>query len=113
MEGGIRTERQSVAAENHFRSHGLRLLPRQNFSNVEVIRRCLLAKMGIGLLPRCVVSGDIEQGRLAEQSASGAPYRFYSAVIWPKESDVSPRLQAFLQVVDLSHGDKPAVGPSG
>ena len=98
-----------VAAEDHFKSHGLRLTPRQNFSNVEVIRRCLLAKMGIGLLPRCVVSDDIEQGRLAEQSVSGAPYRFYSTVIWPKESDVSPRLQAFLQEVEASHGDKLSV----
>lgn len=95
-----------VAAENHFKNYSLRLAPRQNFSNVEVIRRCLLARMGIGLLPRCVVSEDIEQERLVEQSVKGAPYRFYSTVIWPKESDVSPRLRAFLSEVAKSGGSK-------
>jgi DNA-binding transcriptional LysR family regulator len=89
-----------VAAERHFKASSLRLAPRQSFSNVEVIRRCLLAKMGIGLLPRCVVSEDIAEGRLLQQSVTGAPYRFYSTVIWPKEAVASPRLAAFLQAVD-------------
>jgi len=94
-----------VAAENHFKDCSLKLAPRQSFSNVEVIRRCLLAKMGIGLLPRCVVQEDIEQGRLQQQSVSGAPYRFYSTVIWPAESETSPRLQAFLNVVEAAGTD--------
>lgn len=92
-----------VAAENHFRQCGLRLSPRQSFSNVEVIRRCLLAKMGIGLLPRCVVSADIEQGRLAEQAVDGAPYVFHSSLIWPEEATPSARLLAFIEVVSASH----------
>ena len=89
-----------VAAEKHFKSASLRLAPRQCFSNVEVIRRCLLAKMGIGLLPRCVVSEDIEAGRLVQQAVAGAPYRFYSTIVWPKEAVASPRLTAFLKSVE-------------
>lgn len=88
-----------VAAELHFRDCGLRLTPRQSFSNVEVVRRCLLAKMGVGLLPRCVVSEDITEGRLKEQKVKGAPYKFKSTVIWPKEASVSARLDAFLTVI--------------
>lgn len=87
-----------VAAETHFRQCGLRLAPRQSFSNVEVIRRCLLAKMGVGLLPRCVVSEDLAEGRLQEQKVHGAPYRFKSTVIWPQETEISARLNVFLQV---------------
>ena len=88
-----------VAAETHFKESGLRLSPRQSFSNVEVIRRCLLTKMGVGLLPRCVVSEDISTGRLREQKVKGAPYQFRSTVIWPEQSDISAKLNAFLQVV--------------
>jgi len=88
-----------VAAEAHFMHCGLRLNPRQSFSNVEVIRRCLLAKMGIGLLPRCVVNDDIMDGRLVEQKVQGAPYRFQSTVIWPKEATISARLDVFIQVI--------------
>lgn len=88
-----------VAAEEHFSQFGFRLAPRQSFSNVEVIRRCLLAKMGVGLLPRCVVHDDIVAGRLQEQKVQGAPYRFNSTVIWPAETEVSARLEVFLQVI--------------
>ena len=92
-----------VAADNHFKQQGLRLNPRQSFSNVEVIRRCLLAKMGVGLLPRCVVEEDISDGRLQEQKVTGAPYCFESTVVWPREADISPRLNLFLQVVRDQH----------
>lgn len=88
-----------LAAESHFKQYGLRLSPRQCFSNVEVIRRCLLAKMGVGLLPRCVVEEDIASGRLQIQAVVGAPYRFDSTVVWPREAEISPRLKMFLQVV--------------
>ncbi|MGB0865686.1 MAG: LysR family transcriptional regulator [Granulosicoccaceae bacterium] len=88
-----------MAAEQHFKQQGLKLSPRQCFSNVEVIRRCLLAKMGVGLLPRCVVEEDIAAGRLLQQNVSGAPYCFESTVVWPSEAEISPRLNLFLQVV--------------
>jgi DNA-binding transcriptional LysR family regulator len=92
-----------VAAEAHFKKHGLRLSPRQNFSNVEVIRRCLLSRMGIGLLPRCVVEEDLQQGHLKIQPVTGTPYRFQSAVIWPENAQPSPRLQALLQVIEQNN----------
>jgi DNA-binding transcriptional LysR family regulator len=69
---------------------------------VEVIRRCLLAKMGIGLLPRCVVNADIEQGHLAEQAVDGAPYLFRSSLIWPEEATPSARLLAFIEAVNAN-----------
>lgn len=88
-----------VAADQHFRAAGLQLVPRQCFSNVEVVRRCLLAKMGVGLLPRCVVAEDLLAGRLVEQKIHGTPYCFESTVVWPQGATVSPRLQVFLEVV--------------
>ncbi len=88
-----------LAAEQHFKQHSLRLTPRQSFSNVEVIRRCLLAKMGVGLLPRCVVAEDLSEGRLCEQKVEGAPYFFNSTIVWPQGAELSPRLNVFLQVV--------------
>lgn len=91
-----------VAAENHFKQCSLQLTPRQCFSNVEVIRRCLLARMGIGLLPRCVVNADIEQGHLAEQAVDGAPYLFRSTLIWPEEAAPSARLLAFIEAVNAT-----------
>jgi len=87
------------AAENHFQNNSLRLEPRQCFSNVEVIRRCLLAKMGIGILPRCVVMEDLENGVLVQQPVKDTPYQFDSKLIWPKEAQVSPRLRSLQHVI--------------
>lgn len=90
-----------VAAEAHFRALGLYLKPRQAFTNVEVIRRCLLANMGIGLLPACVVADDVAQGRLKIQAVEGTPYCFQSALIYPEGRRLLPKLTAFIQVIEL------------
>ncbi len=91
-----------IAAENHFNKNALKLTPRQSFSNVEVIRRCLLSRMGIGLLPQCVVEEDLQKGRLKQQPVSDTPYHFYSTVIWPGKTQPSPRLNAFLQATKVN-----------
>ncbi|MEZ5450663.1 MAG: LysR family transcriptional regulator [Thiolinea sp.] len=91
-----------VCAEEHFRSHGLHLKPRQSFTNVEVIKRCLLANMGIGLLPYCVVADDLAQGTLKQQAVAGAPYHFHSMLAYPPGRTRLPRLEAFIQVIEQS-----------
>ncbi len=88
-----------VVAEAHFKKQGLTLKPRQSFSNVEVVRRCLLANMGYGLLPRCVVEEDLQQGALVEQAVEGVPYEFRSMLIYPKGMTVLPKLEALIGVI--------------
>ena len=78
----------------------LRLKPHQSFANVEVVRRCLLANLGVGLLPRCVVEEDIAAGELMQLNVAGTPYQFRSSVIYPKERKISPKLSALLKVVE-------------
>ena len=89
-----------IAAEAHFRASGLHLKPRQAFANVEVVRRCLLANMGIGLLPVCVVVDDIQHGRLKIQAVEGTPYVFRSALIYPEGRTLLPKLAAFIHVIE-------------
>ena len=86
-------------AETHFKTKGLQFMPRQSFANVEVVRRCLLANMGIGLLPECVVSDDLKAGRLLQLKIEDAPYEFSSALVYPKGRRCSPKLNALLEVI--------------
>jgi len=88
-----------IHAEKHFQKKGLALFTRQNFSNVEVIKRCVLGKMGIGLLPRCAVNEELQQLQLLEQQVEDLPYVFQSLLIYPKHSHLSEKLQAFLHVL--------------
>jgi DNA-binding transcriptional LysR family regulator len=93
-----------LRVEEHFKAHGLLFKPRQSFANVEVIRRCLLSNMGLGLLPRCVVEDDLANQRLKIQAVQGAPYRFYSTLVYPKGRSVAPKLKALIDVVELACG---------
>ncbi len=77
-----------------FQNCGLTLQPRQSFSNVEVIRRCVLAKMGIGVLPRCVVDDDIASGNLRQQAIDSDPCLFTSRLIYPQRRAGSALLMA-------------------
>jgi DNA-binding transcriptional LysR family regulator len=67
-----------------FQQSSLVLQPRQSFSNVEVIRRCVLANMGIGVLPRCVVDADCRDGSLIQQAVADEPCLFTSRMIYPQ-----------------------------
>lgn len=98
-----------VVAETHFKTQGLSLKPRQSFSNVEVIRRCLLADMGVALLPRCVVAEDLQRGALCEQRVTGAPYKFQSMLVYPQGVTVLPKLAALVRVVEGSGDIAPTI----
>lgn len=86
-------------ADDHFSTMGLKLTPRQNFSNVEVIKRCLIAKMGIGLLPRCVVSEELNLGSLIQVPVLGTPYSFQSQVVYLKIGLENKKLQTLLSLI--------------
>lgn len=83
-------------ADQHFTQMGLTLRPKQSFSNVEVIKRCLLAKMGIGLLPQCVVQDELDQGSLEKVEVIDAPYLFQSHIIYAQQAVKNKKLEAFL-----------------
>lgn len=86
-----------LRADRHFADHQKRLVCKQSFSNVEVVKRCVMAKMGVGLLPRCVVATELAAGQLLEQSVVGTPYVFYSTLIRLKDKPVSAKLAALIQ----------------
>jgi DNA-binding transcriptional LysR family regulator len=88
-----------VRAEQHFKAKGLVLKPRQAFANVEVIKRCLFANMGVGLLPWCVVADDVTQGRLVVQAVEEAPYPFSSWLIYPKNRYLLPKLKVLVDLI--------------
>lgn len=89
-----------LCAEAHFKSQGLTLKPKQSFSNVEVIKRCVLANMGIGLLPLCVVEEELKQGTLVQQAVEGTPYLFQSMLVYTATNSDNSKLQALMKAIN-------------
>jgi DNA-binding transcriptional LysR family regulator len=86
-----------LRADKHFADSGMIFFCKQSFSNVEVVKRCVMAKMGVGLMPRCVVDNELQSGVLIEQAVIGTPYVFYSRLIHLKDKTISEKLAALIQ----------------
>jgi len=86
-----------LRADKHFSDSGMVFSCKQSFPNAEVVKRCIMAKMGVGLLPRCVVDAELHTGVLIEQAVIGTPYVFYSRLIHLKDKPISAKLAALIQ----------------
>ncbi len=68
------------------------------FSSVEAIKQCVIANMGIAVLPAVAVASEISQGRLAALKWGGHDFQVVTQMLWHKEKWLSPALHAFLNV---------------
>ncbi len=69
------------------------------FSSIEAIKKCVMAHMGISVLPRIAVRKELESGALAALDWAEDPIRVRTQMLWHKKSTDSPLIQAFLDIV--------------
>ncbi len=69
------------------------------FNSTEAIKQCVLAGIGIGVVPRVAVASEVAQGQLIPLNWVGPELTFVTQVAWHKDKRLSPAFQAFLQVV--------------
>jgi DNA-binding transcriptional LysR family regulator len=69
------------------------------FSSVEAIKQCMMAGMGLGVLPEIVVARELEAGRLAGLKWVGPELDIPIQVVWHKDKWVSPNIAAFLKTL--------------
>lgn len=68
------------------------------FSSVEAIKQCVMAGMGIGVLPAFVVSRELEQGRVVALNWDSGAAKIVTQMVWHRDKWLSPALCAFLQL---------------
>ena len=69
------------------------------FSSVEAIKQCVLAGMGIGLLPEIVIAGELKKKQFMVMNWHGAKMSIATHIVWHKDKWISPGMQAFLNIV--------------
>ncbi len=69
------------------------------FNSTEAIKQCVIAGMGIGVVPKVAVTSEVAQGQLIPLNWAGPELAFMTQVVWHKDKRLSPALHAFLQVV--------------
>jgi DNA-binding transcriptional LysR family regulator len=65
------------------------------FASIETVKQCVIAGMGIAVLPTVAVEGDIAAGRLAKL-AWREPFAVSTQVVWNERRSISPAQAAFM-----------------
>lgn len=66
------------------------------FSSVEAIKQCMMAGMGVGVLPEIVVARELKAGQLVALRWEGSELDLSTYALWHKDKWVSPNITAFL-----------------
>jgi DNA-binding transcriptional LysR family regulator len=69
------------------------------FSSVEAIKQCVLAGMGLGLLPAIVVARELRQLQIKALHWAGPSMDIDTYILWHKDKWISPAMAAFMELV--------------
>jgi DNA-binding transcriptional LysR family regulator len=69
------------------------------FSSVEAVKQCVIAGMGLALLPAIVVSRELRQRQLTVLAWAGPSLDIATHVLWHKDKWVSPAMAAFQELI--------------
>ena len=69
------------------------------FSSVEAIKQCVLAGMGIGLLPEIVIACELKKKQFTLMNWHGAKMSIATHMVWHKDKWISPGMQAFQDIL--------------
>ncbi len=85
--------------EETLKQEGISIKGVLTFHSVAALTRCVMAGLGVTLLPEAAISREISEGRLVALPCDAGAFDVAVLMIWYKERWVSPALQAFMDMV--------------
>ncbi len=77
---------------------GIYSLDKIEFASIEAIKQCVVAGLGVALLPEMVVKKDIEEGRMKELPWKSSVPPLYTQIAWHKDKWITPPLAEFISL---------------
>lgn len=68
------------------------------FGSIEAVKKCVIQQIGITLLPRMAVEGELSRGELTDLQWQGPDFDMNTQVVYHKDKWISPALSAFLKL---------------
>lgn len=84
--------------------------PAMVFTSIEAIKQCVMAGLGLSLLPRIACMNELAEGALVELDWVGPPLDMETQVIYHREKWLSPAMNAFLSLVRQTLGQQVSIG---
>ncbi|HLO03018.1 MAG TPA: LysR family transcriptional regulator, partial [Symbiobacteriaceae bacterium] len=69
------------------------------FTSIEAIKQCVMAGLGLAVLPRIACTDELAEGALVELDWAGPPIDMETQVLYHRDKWRSPAMTAFLDVV--------------
>lgn len=82
------------------------------FSSVEAIKQCVIAGMGLALLPAIVVARELRQHQIRTLQWAGPQLDIATHVLWHEDKWVSPAMEAFQKLLDEKLEEEQLAVPS-
>ncbi|HDR7795598.1 TPA: LysR family transcriptional regulator [Bacillus luti] len=87
-----------ILFEELFRTEDVYPANKIEFVSVEAIKQCVIADLGIAILPAIVVEKDIREGTIQELHLENAISPIYTQIAWHKDKWMTAPLQQFIDV---------------
>ncbi len=84
--------------EESLNSLGIYPLDKIEFVSIEAIKQCVIAGLGVALLPEMVVKKELEEGRMKELPWNVSLSPLYIQIAWHKDKLVTPPLDEFISL---------------
>lgn len=68
------------------------------FASIEAIKQCVIAGLGVALLPEMVVKKELEEGRMEELPWNASSSPLYTQIAWHKDKRMTPPLEEFINL---------------
>jgi DNA-binding transcriptional LysR family regulator len=83
---------------------GIPLDPSMEFTSIEAIKQCVMAGLGLAVLPRIACTAELAEGGLVELGWAGPAIAMETQVLYHRDKWLSPALASFLTVVHQTLG---------
>ena len=83
--------------ERHIADRQVTVASTLEFASIEAVKQCVVAGMGVSVLPSVAVEADIVAGRLSRLPWS-EPFDLFTQMVWNARRTVDPSLAAFMDV---------------
>lgn len=84
--------------EESIRSAEVYPINKFEFVSIEAIKQCVIAGLGIAVLPEMVVETDIKMGRMKKLAWENSTSPIFTQIAWHKDKWMTPPLQAFIEL---------------
>ncbi|MEH7458801.1 LysR family transcriptional regulator [Bacillus sp. JJ1127] len=90
--------------EDLFRTEDVYPINKIEFVSVEAIKQCVIAGLGVAILPAMVVGKDIQEGTMKELVFDNTITPIFTQIAWHKDKWITLPLQQFIDVTRASFG---------